>query len=236
MLFESGVNIEKYRTVQNIAKGVHESLANAIGPQSTERTIVEASIEFLSDRGIKETWYHDVPAFVLLGSRSCLSISGRDYLPSDEPVGDTNLVTVDLSPMLGNVWGDCARSYYIESGVCTAHPESSEFQHGAEVEIELHRAMRRFVTPATSFSELYEFGNNLIQSLGYENLDFLGNLGHSIETHPSHRHFIDQSCDEALGSVQFFTFEPHIKKTGGNWGFKHEEIYYFSEQGCAVAL
>jgi hypothetical protein len=48
------------------------------------------------------------------------------------------------------------------------------------VEIELHKRMKSYVTTDTLFSELYQFGNNEIERLGYENLDFLGNLGHSI--------------------------------------------------------
>ncbi|MCB1701987.1 MAG: M24 family metallopeptidase [Halioglobus sp.] len=230
------MNFEDYRMVQSAAKAVHERIADFIGPDSTEQTIVDLSIRLLSEQGITETWYHNVPAFVLLGSRSCLSISGKDYSPSNEPVGETNLVTIDLSPMLGTTWGDCARSYYIESGRCTTEPSFSEFQDGEHAEVQLHQAMTDFVTPETRFCDLYEYGNDLIHSLGFENLDFLGNLGHSIELAPSDRRFIDRSCEEALGDVNFFTFEPHIRKSSGVWGFKHEEIYYFNEQGSAVAL
>ena len=230
------MELEDYKKVQNAAKAVHAQLQEYIDSDSTEETIVESAIRLLAEQGITETWYHNVPAFVLLGSRSCLSISGKDYHPSSEPVGETNLVTIDLSPMLGLTWGDCARSYFIESGVCTTAPYTPEFQEGAKVELELHRAMVNFVTPKTKFCELYEFGNELIHSLGFENLDFLGNLGHSIELIPSNRRFIDQSCKEELGSVRLFTFEPHIKKIRGIWGFKHEDIYYFDSKGSAVVL
>jgi hypothetical protein len=233
---EISVKFEEYRMVQAAAKAVHGRISDFIGPDSTEQTIVDSSIRLLSEQGITDTWYHNVPAFVLLGSRSCLSISGKDYSPSNEPVGETNLVTIDLSPMLGTTWGDCARSYYIESGICTNEPSLSEFQDGKSAEVRLHQAMTDFVKPETRFCELYEFGNCLIHSLGFENLDFLGNLGHSIELATSERRFIDQCCEEVLGSVQFFTFEPHIRKSGGVWGFKHEEIYYFDEKDGAVAL
>ena len=230
------MKFEDYKVVQAAAKAVLAHIVDSIGPESTEQTIVDTSIRLLSEKGITETWYHDVPAFVLLGSRSCLSISGKDYSPSNEPVGETNLVTIDLSPLSGKTWGDCARSYYIEYGKCTTTPSLSEFQNGANVEVQLHQSMAKFVSHKTRFCELYEFGNELINSLGFENLDFLGNLGHSIELSPSKRRFIDQSCEEELGSVHFFTFEPHIRKIEGIWGFKHEDIYYFDEQGCVVAL
>jgi hypothetical protein len=83
------------------------------------------------------------------------------------------------------------------------------------------------VTPATTFEELYEFANARIQSLGFENLDFLRNLGHSIATRRSERRYIEEGNREKLGTVEMFTFEPHIRAVGGAWGFKHEDVYCF---------
>jgi len=230
------MEFEIYRRAQDTAKRVHAALGEFIDSESTELSIAAKSKELLRAQGITKTWYHEVPAFVLLGSRSCLSISGREYQPSEEKVGETNLVTVDLSPMLGVAWGDCARSYCVENGAWTDCPSKLEFRKGMSVEKELHLKMKEFVTPSTTFSELYGFGNHLISSLGYENLDFMGNLGHSIEITPSERRFIDKDCHVNIGSVTFLTFEPHIRKAGGDWGFKHEDIYYFNSSGRAVEL
>jgi len=228
--------LHAYKEVQGIAKRVHSVLGGYISPQSSEISIAKKATELLSDFGAPETWYHSVPAFVLLGSRSCLSISGRDYIPSNEEVGDFNLVTVDLSPKVGNVWGDCARSYAVENGSVVKEPASPEFIEGIEVEKSLHKDMVNFVSPETRFSHLFEYANAKIKEYGYENLDFLLNLGHSIEVRPEARRFIDKNSHEKLGSVSFFTFEPHVRKLGHSWGFKHEEIYYFTENGRAVAL
>lgn len=96
--------------------------------------------------------------------------------------------------------------------------------------------MKEFVSPETKFSDLYKFGNDLISDFGWENLDFLENLGHSIETKPEERRFIDKNCHEQLGSVPLFTFEPHIRQRAGKWGFKHENIYYFNILGEIVEL
>ena len=230
------MELEIYRDVQNIAKKVHDHLGDFIHSESTERTIAKKASELLSDFGAKDTWYHGVPAYVLLGSRSCLSISGRDYQPADERVGETNLISVDLSPMVGDIWGDCARSYSVEKGTVTKYPQKRDFQEGYTVEKELHKHMKAFVTPETRFSELYEFGNHQINELGFENLDFLGNLGHSIEKDSANRRFIDESCHEKLGDVPLFTFEPHIRKLDGIWGFKYENIYYFNSVGRVIEL
>lgn len=230
------MQFEEYEYVQGIAKDVHSRLGNFITAESTERSIAKKASELLAESGATETWYHNVPAFVLLGSRSCLSISGRDYIPANEPVGTVNLITVDLSPKVGQVWGDCARSYVVEGGAVVDRPVQSEFAEGLAIEDRLHKDMVTFVKPETRFSELFEYANARIKQYGYENLDFLLNLGHSIELRPSDRRFIDSCCKEPLGSVSFFTFEPHIKKVGRNWGFKHENIYYFNQEGRAVAL
>lgn len=218
----------EHREVQAAAKAVLADLANSIQPLDTERTLAERAVSLLAARGLTETWYHDCPALVLLGSRSCMSLSGREYRPNDEPVGDFNVVTVDLSPMRGGLWGDCARTFSIENGRFTLEPYAAEIKVGLKAQALLHQSMQDFVTPATTFGELFAFSNAQIASLGFENLDFLGNLGHSIATTRSERRYIAIGNDLPLGTVPFFTFEPHIRHINGRWGFKHEEIYYFA--------
>ena len=225
------MNLDKYSKIQDIAKQVLYDLAAEICASSSEESIVERAKELLAEHGIKETWYHDVPAFVLLGSRSCISISGKDYTPATEQVGKNNLVTVDLSPCVDSIWGDCARSFVIENGTVVSSPETEIFAEGLKIEKHLHNEMKKYVSPETTFSELFILGNKLITELGWENLDFLKNLGHSIESNPEDRRFIDSGCVEKIGAVNYFTFEPHIRKKGNHWGFKHENIYYFDESG-----
>ncbi len=230
------MNLNKYQEIQVIAKRVLSELGDLITNESTEKSIASSAIKLMSKYGLKDTWYHNTPAFVLLGSRSCLSISGKNYSPSDEMVEATNLVTVDLSPSQNHYWGDCARSFCIENGKYNPLPESEEFEEGIRTEKELHKNMIEFVTPETRFFDLYNFGNEQIQNFGYENLDFLSNLGHTIETDVNDRKFIDKMCSEKIGISRLFTFEPHIRKKGGEWGFKHENIYYFDPAGNAVEL
>lgn len=222
--------------VQAIAKQVLAELPDAIGPESTEASIAADAVDRMAALGVCETWYHDCPALVLLGSRSCLSVSGRDYTPAVEPVGELNLVTVDLSPMLNAAWGDCARSFVVEGGRVMNEPTTPEFQHGLRLLDELHTVVRRFATPGTRMNELCAFANEQIAAAGYENLDFLGNVGHSLAQTLGEREFIDESNRTRLGDVACFTFEPHIRRQGGRWGFKHEEVYRFNASGEAIAL
>jgi hypothetical protein len=228
-------NISKYIKLQNVAKNVLNNISLFIKPDSTEESIVKNIIELFKAEGVNETWYHNTPALVLLGNRSCLSISGKDYRPANESVGHFNMVTIDVSPMKEYVWGDCARSYFIEKGNCTSQPISLIFKEGKKMLDILHHRMKNFVKPSTRFSDLFKFANAQIELNGFINLDFMNNLGHSIETQLFKRHFIDQSCHERIGR-KLFTFEPHIKKKGTNWGFKHEDIYYFDNNNVLNTL
>ena len=88
--------------------------------------------------------------------------------------------------------------------------------------------MKQFVTPDTTFEELYFYINDFIVQNGYVNLDFLGNLGHSIVKDKRHRIYIEKGNTEKLSAVEAFTFEPHISLPGSLYGFKKENIYEFN--------
>jgi Xaa-Pro aminopeptidase len=221
----------KHIQVQEAAKQVLSRLGTTIGPDSTERSIATTAHQMLSDLGYPNTWYHDCPALVLLGSRSCLSVSGKEYEPADEPVGEVNLVTVDLSPAKDDFWGDCARSFVVEGGRVVQEPDDDELAQGFQAEGWFHEQLVKVARPSMTFSELHKHVCENLSSKGYENLDFMGNFGHSIERNLEERVWFDASNHAQLGSVRMFTFEPHIRRFGGKWGFKHENIYYFEDEG-----
>jgi hypothetical protein len=66
-----------------------------------------------------------------------------------------------------------------------------------------------------------------VKEMGYENLDFKGNFGHSIERQPDRRRYIEAGNMMPVGEAGLFTFEPHIRKKNCVDGFKYENIYYF---------
>lgn len=100
----------------------------------------------------------------------------------------------------------------------------------------LHAEVVRFATPDTRFCDLFEFANDMISQEGFENLDFAGNVGHSIATKLSDRIYLAAGNRHQLKSVSCFTFEPHIRQINGRWGFKHENIYYFDDDGRLTEL
>jgi hypothetical protein len=77
--------------------------------------------------------------------------------------------------------------------------------------------------------------NEKIKSFGFENLDFNGNLGHTIEKDRNNRIYFEKDNDKKLTENMLFTFEPHIRMIGKKYGFKFENIYYF-ENGSVREL
>ena len=229
-------SFEQRRDIQYDAKSVLEELCPSITPADSERSIATRAVCMLEKHGITETWYHDCPALVLSGSRSCLSISGKQYIPSDERVGEFNMITVDLSPAKAGACGDCAHSLFIEEGESRPDPQSTEFIRGKSIELALYEAMLDFSFPDTTFEGLHQFADQLIRAQGFENLDFMGNLGHSIGSNLANRVFIEAGNSSKLSDVEYFTFEPHVREVDGPWGFKHESIYYFDSDGHAKEL
>lgn len=222
--------LKLHRDVQSVARWVLAEMASQINIQDTEMSIAMKATKLMALHGIRSTWYYNCPAFVLLGRRSQLSISGRDYVPSDELVGEHNLVTIDLSPSQGEGLGDCARTFCIENACVTNAPVSAEFQRGLLAEKTLHAELREIARPDMTGAALFDWANERIKTLGFSNLDFLGNVGHSIATRREDRFFIEQGQQQCLGDLLCFTFEPHIA-CDERWGFKHEEIYAFDADG-----
>jgi len=228
--------IAEHRAVQSAAKSVLAILGSKISASDTESSIAETAYRELCTLGFPDTWYYKCPALVLSGSRSCLSMSGRDYVPNSEVIGQFNLVTVDLSPMRNGRWGDCARSFYIEGGCVVSEPVAPELAVGKRFLETLHAEMLSTVYPEMKFQELHDWTNERIRASGFENLDFLGNVGHSIATRREDRQYIEALNAHQLEEASFFTFEPHVREIGGRWGFKHENILFFNQNGRAEYL
>ena len=226
-------NLAEYQKVQAVAKIVLEEIEKIITENSTEKEIAERCKKLLEKHGIQETWYYGCPALVLLGSQSCVSVSGKDYFPSEEKVGTENLITIDLSPLKNGIWGDCSRTFVFENGKIQAkeNVKNDEFAKGLKIEEFLHNHFKNYVKVGMTFEQIYFEMNCKIQKFDYENLDFLGNVGHTIETKKENRLYFEKDNKTKLNENMLFTFEPHIRKVGKKWGFKLENIYYFSAVG-----
>lgn len=228
--------IEQYRQIQDAAKKVLRELPSQLSIHDTEASIASKAVTMLAELDYHETWYYDCPAQVLLGSRSCLSISGRQYSPQNEAIGGKNLISIDLSPKVGDIWGDCSRTFAFEFGTWVENPKTREYLNGFQFQQYIHAELMRWLKPHHTLHQLFDWANVRIREKGFVNLDFRGNVGHSIVTHRDDRHFIQADDHTQLGDILFFSFEPFVRVKGGHWGFKHEDIYYFNEQEQLVCL
>ena len=99
------IEISSNLYVQDIALRVLRDIVPFIKPGNRECSVVDVCTQLLEQYGAKDCWYHDVPALVLVGERTTLSVSGTNYQPSDVVIRVNDLVTIDLSPMVNDFWG-----------------------------------------------------------------------------------------------------------------------------------
>ena len=227
----------QYKQVQQIAKDTMEYMKTQIKPGMSLIELRDKCEQKMLDLGADSFWYWDVGAFVFANDETTLSVSGRDYKTSDRVIEENDIITIDLSPQNGDTWGDYARTVIVENGkvVQTDAVTNTEWKNGLEMEAFLHNELIQYVTEQTTFEQLYYHMNALIEEKGFVNLDFMGNLGHSIVRKKDDRIYIEKGNHTCLGDVAFFTFEPHISIAGSKYGYKMENIYYF-ENGQLVEL
>lgn len=219
----------EYKEIQKIAKDTITYARKTIRSGMTLAKIRELCEHKLLELGADSFWYWDIGAFVFAGDETTISVSGKEYQTSNRIINENDIITIDLSPQRDGIWGDYARTLIVENGVVVDDDMCSngEWNKGISMEKELHVIMREFVSPKTTFEELYYHMNRVIEEHGYINLDFLGNLGHSIVKQKIDRIYIEKGNITCLGDVAFFTFEPHISVSGSKYGYKREDIYYF---------
>ena len=221
-----------HKDVQQIAKDTVSYIRTVIQPGMNLLEIRKLCEEKMLALGADSFWYWDVGAFVFAGDETTVSVSGRSYVTSDRLIAPDDIITIDLSPQYQNIWGDYARTVILENGAVidrVGQIQNPEWRRGLLMEERLHRELISFASPETTFEELYRHINAFITANGFVNLDFLGNLGHSIAKHKDDRVYIEQGNLLPLSAVEFFTFEPHIRIPGSEYGYKKENIYYFSD-------
>lgn len=235
-LIEKYMQIEKqsYSQIQLAAKQTIEYIKNIIKPGMNLLEIRKLCEEKLLELGADSFWYWDVGAFVFAGDETTVSVSGKQYVTSDRVIGNNDIITIDLSPQVANIWGDYARTIIVENSKVAEDIElieNPEWKSGLQMEEKLHIELLHFATKETTFEELYYHMNEYIVENGFVNLDFMGNLGHSIVKTKGDRVYIEKGNMTKLGDVKYFTFEPHIAFPDSKYGYKKENIYYFDENG-----
>ena len=221
----------KYKDVQQIAKDTIDFAKKNIKPGMKLLDIRKLCEQKMLELGADSFWYWDVGAFVFAGDETTVSVSGKQYVTSDRIINENDIVTIDLSPQNDNIWGDYARTIILENGVVVdkADVNNVEWRNGLQMKDGLHKELLEFANIETTFEELYYHINEIITENGFINLDFMGNLGHSIVKNKGDRVYIEKGNKQKLSDVDYFTFEPHISIPRSKYGYKKENIYYFED-------
>lgn len=232
------MNIDSYSSMQNLNRAAVKYVADTMKTGMSLPYIKKLCEDYLLENGADSFWYWDVGAFIFAGDETALSVSGKDYQAADRIIQKDDIITIDLSPQRNNIWGDYARTLVFEDGVLCDEIEKikrDEWRNGLQMEEYLHQALVDVGAPDMTFEELYYYMNELIVKEGFINLDFLGNLGHSIVKNKKDRIYTEKGNRKRLSDVRMFTFEPHISIPNSQYGYKKEDIYYF-ENGRLIRL
>jgi len=217
--------------MQSLNRDTIAYISSIMQPGMALRNVRAMCEKYMLAHGADSFWYWDVGAFVFRGEDTILSVSGRQYETADTLIEPKDIITIDLSPQHNRVWGDYARTIVLEDGIPIIDPakvQDTQWREGLLMEERLHEAMRAFVCRDTTFEDLFFYINDVIRANGYMNLDFLGNLGHSIVREKSQRIYIEKGNKARLSDIEAFTFEPHIRLPNGKYGYKKENIYTFN--------
>ncbi len=221
-----------YANVQRMAKETIRYAEDNIRPGMTLAEVRRLCEEKLLALGADSFWYWGIGAMCFAGDETTVSVSGRNYVTSGRVIAENDIITIDLSPQVKGLWGDYARTIILEDGKAVRdvkairHPA---WRAGLLMEEELHAEMQRIAVPDMTFEELAERMNAFIIREGYINLDFHGNLGHSIEKRSEDRIYLEPGNKAKLSDAAMFTFEPHISTAGSCYGYKKENIYFFED-------
>ena len=224
--------------MQNLNRVAVKHVADTIKTGMSLPYIKKLCEDYLLENGADSFWYWDVGAFIFSGDETALSVSGKEYQVADRIIQKNDIITIDLSPQRNSIWGDYARTLVFEDGVLCDEIEKikkDEWRNGLQMEEYLHQALIDVGAPDMTFEELYYYMNELIVKEGFINLDFLGNLGHSIVKNKKDRIYTEKGNRKRLSDVRMFTFEPHISIPNSQYGYKKEDIYYF-ENGRLIRL
>ena len=92
--------------MQNLNRTTIEYASSIIVPDMTLVELRMLCEEYMLSHGADSFWYWDVGAFVFSGDRTAVSVSGQEYKTDNSKIKQNDIITIDLSPQRGCIWGD----------------------------------------------------------------------------------------------------------------------------------
>jgi len=219
------------KNIQIAVKSVLDKLPKYIDGSSSEKTIAFAVKNLLEMERRKFQWFHDIQICVSSGQDTKRSKTSKYCKPSNNKVGNSNLINVDLTSIDANCVGDCSRSYVIENANVVIEPETIFMAEGMNIAWQFHKKMKEFIADDTVFHDLFIFTNELLLEANFENLIINNNFGHSFSIAGEARSYIEKKNYNKISDFDFFSYNIHVCKKNSMWGFRYENIYLINKFG-----
>jgi Xaa-Pro dipeptidase len=206
-------------SVQRIAITAAEQSCAAARARSSERELESVAAQVMRDCGAVGVWTPtNVGAGV--GSRDCFPT----VLPSDRALEAADVGFVDVHPIaVSGAWGDCTRTVVVGDD-----PEAAAAMEALE---RIHAATLANCRPGMPASELFGPCRDELSAAGFELLDRLGNIGHSLGSGVAYIDgFIDAGNETPMWGA--WAIEPFAGL--GTRGFKLEDVVWFGREACTV--
>ncbi|MDR1186891.1 MAG: M24 family metallopeptidase [Bifidobacteriaceae bacterium] len=204
---------------QRMAIEVAEQACRAAEPGQSEKDLHAYVEGLVLERGGVGVWTPTVVGFGA-GTLSCWPTDK----PSDRPLWNLDLGTVDVHPVTADGWwGDCTRSF--QRGANPAQVAALDAVR------RIHDVLLDAAQPGMRACDWYAVFRRELDTTPYVPLDRLSNIGHSLTADSAYDDgYIDPWNQTVMRGA--WAVEPFI----GNhlYGTKREDVVWFGEHSCTV--
>ena len=110
------MDIVNYQAVQKIAKDTIKYIETEIIPGMSLKEVRCLCENKMRELGADSFWYWDIGAFVFSGDETTVSVSGREYSTPDRVIMTDDIITIDLSPQVGDIWVITREQLFFKTG------------------------------------------------------------------------------------------------------------------------
>ncbi|GLS20196.1 hypothetical protein GCM10007874_32130 [Labrys miyagiensis] len=204
---------------QSLAKAAAMAALAFAAPGVTEREVELAGSDHLSAAGVEHVW-----TITNVGVGSNTHICFPTHPPTDLAIAKRDVVMVDIHPITpAGFWGDCTRCRVIGD-----YPEAVSALRDLEA---LHYETLEKCRPGMPANELFGLSAQRLMPEGFELLDLLANIGHSLTPGAAYLHnFIDAGNETPMWGA--WAVEPFAARDG--IAVKVEDLVWFGRDTCQI--
>ena len=204
---------------QALAKAAAAAALAIARPGVTEREVERAAGTCMREAGVAHVW-----TITNVGLGANARICFPTHPPTDLAASERDLLMVDVHPITpAGIWGDCTRCAVIGD-----HPEAASALRDLEA---LHHDVLARCRPGMPTNELFGLSAERLAAEGFELLDLLANVGHSLAPGAAYLHgFIDAGNATPMWGA--WAIEPFAAR--GPVAVKVEDLVWFGRDACTV--